>query len=90
MDRKVRVKTRGTANKGGCLVGAKKRKPKGGCKIGRKAAGKDEVKPTKRKIKFNIVKKAPQKKRVKKVGKSGETNLYSGITLPHIKKNAVA
>ena len=38
--------------------------------------------------------KKPRKKRVKKVGKSipkgGETNLYSGITLPHMKKNAVA
>ena len=61
MDRKVRVKTRGTANKGGCLVGAKGRKPKGGCKVGRKGVGKDEVKPKKRKIKFNIVKKAPAK-----------------------------
>ena len=50
MDRKVRVKTRGTANKGGCLVGAKGRKPKGGCKTGRKGVGKDEVKPTKRKF----------------------------------------
>jgi len=32
--------------------------------------------------------KKPKKKRVKKVG--GETNLYSGLSLPHIKKNAVA
>ena len=34
--------------------------------------------------------KTPSKKpkRVKKVG--GETNLYSGLSLPHIKKNAVA
>ncbi len=42
------VKTRAMKNKGGCLVGAKGRKPNGGCKTGRKAAGKDSVKPAKR------------------------------------------
>ena len=49
MDRKVRVKTRGTANKGGCLVGAKGRKPKGGCKVGRKGVGNESAPAKKRK-----------------------------------------
>jgi len=73
MDRKP--KTRATKAKGGCLVGAKQRKPKGGCKIGNKGVGKEEVKPKTRKPKLVPVRPAPAVPKKKAAPKKQKFNV---------------
>ena len=73
MDRKP--KTRATKAKGGCLVGAKQRKPKGGCKIGNKGVGKEEVKPRTRKPKLVPVRPAPAVPKKKAAPKKQKFNV---------------
>ena len=60
VNRKVKVKTRGGKNMGGCLVGKKEKTTGGGCKVGRKGVnykGKAPAKP-----------KAPAKAKPKSAG----------------------
>ena len=64
-------------DKGGCSIGRKK-EPKGGCKVGKKKI------ETKKKIKFNVVKKAPPKKK-KAPAKKKEPKLIYPVTQYNIR-----